>query len=133
MTSAFLDMTAQECRARLAGSTVGRVAFCGRRGPQIYPVNYAVDDGDVVFRVAPYTNLGMEVVGSPVAFEVDDLDPESRSGWSVVVSGTAVAVDDPDDLTRLRRRGPEPWAQGQRQLVVRIASASVTGRQVSGG
>jgi uncharacterized protein len=131
MTSAFVDMSAQECRERLASGGIGRVAFCGADGPQIYPVTFTVVDGDVVFRVAPYTRLGMHVTGKEVAFEVDDVDHLHRGGWSVVVRGRAAAVDDPDEAIRLRREGPQPWASGQRHLFVRVHPTSVTGRSVA--
>jgi uncharacterized protein len=133
MRSAFVDLSAQECRDRIAAGGVGRVAFCGPDGPELYPVNFAVVDAHVVFRVAPYTRLGTGIDGRPVVFEVDDLDAERRSGWSVVVKGTARAVDDPDEVVSLRRRGPEPWAPGQRQQLVRVSTLRVSGRHVVAG
>jgi hypothetical protein len=131
MTSSFVDMSAQECRDRLTAAGVGRVAFCGPDGPQIYPVTFTVVDGDIVFRVAPYTRLGMQVSGSEVAFEVDDVDHVRRGGWSVVAKGKAAPVDDPDEMMRLRREGPQPLAPGQRHLYLRIRPRSLTGRSVA--
>jgi uncharacterized protein len=132
VASSFVDMSAQECRDRLGAGGVGRVAFCAPDGPQIYPVTFSVVDEDVVFRVAPYTRLGMHVPGQDVAFEVDEVDHARRDGWSVVVKGRATPVDDPDEILRLRRQGPQPWAPGQRHLYLRIRPRSVTGRSVTG-
>jgi len=132
MNASFVTLSQEDCRERLAGASVGRVAFCTPQGPTIYPVNVGVVDGDVVFRTAPYTGLGTQVGGKQVALEVDELDPADASGWSVVVHGEAVRVDDPDEVARLRRTLPEPWAPGQRSLFVRIVAAQISGRGVGG-
>lgn len=39
------------------------------------------------------------------------------------MDGEAVRVDDPDEVVRLRRTLPEPWAPGQRALFVRVVVA----------
>ena len=132
MVQGLVDMSAQECRDRLARGGVGRVALCGPSGPEIYPVNFAVVDGDIVFRTTPYTAFGRAVVGTEVAFEVDEYDLDGRHGWSVVVKGTATAEDDPDEVIRLRRVGPRPWPAGQRPLFMRLRPRTISGRQVSG-
>jgi uncharacterized protein len=127
----YVTLSQEECRERLAGASVGRVAFCTPQGPSIYPVNVGVVDGDVLFRTAPYSELGSQVGGRQVALEVDEVDPADASGWSVVARGEAVPVDDPDEVARLRRTLPEPWAPGQRVLFVRVVVAQVSGRVVS--
>ena len=132
MGSSFVTLSQEECRGRLAGASVGRVAFCTPQGPSIYPVNVGMVDGDVVFHTAPYTDLGTQVGGRQVALEVDELDPVAASGWSVVVHGEAVRVDDPDEVAQLRRAVPEPWAHGQRSLFVRVVVAKISGRAVGG-
>src|SRR5262245_9300032 len=132
MGASFVTLSQEECHERLAGASVGRVAFCTPQGPSIYPVNVGVVDGDVVFRTAPYTDLGTQVGGKQVALEVDEVDPADASGWSVVAYGEAVRVDDPGEVARLRRTLPEPWAPGQRSLFVRVVVAQMTGRGVGG-
>ena len=130
MGSTLMDMSAAQCRERIAPGGVGRIAWCAHGRPQICPVNYAVVDDDIVFRTAPYTCLGMQVAGQPVAFEVDEIDYDAQSGWSVVVHAEASAVHDPDEVLRLRRSGPQPWAEGQRNLVIRLRPLRMTGRIV---
>jgi nitroimidazol reductase NimA-like FMN-containing flavoprotein (pyridoxamine 5'-phosphate oxidase superfamily) len=131
MGPSFVTLSQEECRERLDRAQVGRVAFCTPQGPSIYPVNVGMVDGDVVFRTAPYTYLGTQVGGTQVAVEVDEVDPTDASGWSVVVRGQAVRVDDPDEAARLRRTLPEPWAPGQRALFVRVVVAQISGREVN--
>lgn len=130
MSTGMVDLSPKECRDLVARGRVGRVALCSHDGPQVFPVNFAVVDGDIVFRTSPYTQLGLEVRGRRVAFEVDDLDYDRAAGWSVVVKGEATAVEDPDEIAALRRRVPEPWAPGHRTLFVRLSPHGFTGRRV---
>jgi len=130
MGRTFRDMSPAQCRERIARGGVGRVVWCVNGRPRVQPVNYTVVDDDIVFRTAPYTDLGMHVAGRPVAFEVDEIDHDTESGWSVVVHGEARVVQDPDETLRLRRSGPQPWAEGQRSLVVRLRPQRTTGRTV---
>ena len=75
-----------ECRRLLGTDEVGRLAVIDGGSPAIFPVNYVVDGDSVVFRTATGTKLDAGT-RHPVAFEIDDFDRESRTGWSVVVSG----------------------------------------------
>ena len=53
----------------------------------VLPVNHAVDGQDVVFRTAHGSKLSAAEGQAVVAFEVDACDPQTRSGWSVLVHG----------------------------------------------
>lgn len=130
MTTELIDLSRTECLALLASSSVGRVAFCGSAGPQLYLVSFVLDGSDLVFRTAAYSTLGRDVRGQRVAFEVDDLDTDHRSGWSVLVTGRAEAIDDPEEVARVQLSGdPQPWAEGTRRLYVRVTPWQLTGRR----
>ena len=102
------------------------------RGPGILPVNYVVDGDSVVFRTAPYGVLGQRAWNERIAFEVDELDPATRSGWSVVATGSGEMVEDHHELALIRAfRNPQPWAPGSRLLYVRLVWDELTGRRVS--
>ncbi len=120
------------CLARLREQEVGRVAVCTPEGPRIVPVNYSVvDDDTLVFRTTPYSGLGIHAVGSRLALEIDTIDVEHRSGWSVVAAGTGAAVDDSHEVRRIHAfRDPDPWAAGQRWLYVALRWTELTGRAV---
>lgn len=131
MNPPSMEMTRQECLDLIAGSGVGRVGLCTPAGPQIYPVNYVLDRGSIVFRTAAYSVFGTSVHDRPVAFEVDELDHERASGWSVVVTGVAETVNDPDELAGWAAGGGlQPWAEGARHLYLRIEPRGVSGRRV---
>ena len=125
------ELSAAECRDLLETREVGRVALCTPRGPSIMPVNYVLDGESVVFRTAPYGVLGQHASNGRIAFEVDHLDPDTRSGWSVVATGPGELVEDLDELSMIRMFGnPEPWAPGSRLLYIRLAWDELTGRRV---
>lgn len=63
------ELSAEDCLARLASQSVGCVAFCSADGPQIYPVNFVMDDGTIVFRTAAYGPLAAHAHQGEVAFE----------------------------------------------------------------
>lgn len=68
-----------------------------------------------------------------VAFEVDEVDAVAHSGWSVVVTGSATVVTDPDEHQRLLRTGPRSWAPSPEEVFVSIEPELVTGREIVGG
>ena len=119
-----------ECLRLLTDKPVGRVGFWGFEGPQVLPVNHAVTDGDVVFRVAAHTAMAQALRSCTVAFEVDDIDDVTQTGWSVLVVGKAGYVDDLAAMVEMWGRLPDPWAPGVRTLVVRIATERVSGRRI---
>lgn len=127
----FTELTPQECRDLLSTHGVGRLAVPIGSGPVIVPVNYSVVEGMIVFRTAPDA-APSRAEGSQVAFEVDHIDAALSQGWSVLVRGEAHAETDPDVVRRLEEQAcSAPWAGGQRELWIRIAPLSVTGRRIT--
>jgi uncharacterized protein len=125
------ELTIIECRELLAGQEVGRVAVCTPEGPEILPVNYTLVDESVVFRTTPYGVLGRHAWHGRLAFQIDHIDPATRSGWSVLATGHAEMVDDPEELAEIHAfHNPEPWAEGVRPLYVRLPWDRLTGRRV---
>ena len=86
-------LEANICWELLRSSEVGRLAVSLGNHPDIFPVNFIVDHGTVVFRTAEGTKLAAAVLGESVAFEVDGYDAEAGEAWSVVVKGRAVEIE----------------------------------------
>lgn len=127
------QLSSWDCVRLLEAGTVGRVAMTTPTGPNIVPVNYATDGESVLVRTTPYSLLGTYGRNALVCFEVDQFDYEAKHGWSVAVRGRAEFVDDLSELAQIARHPlPRPWAEGQRNLVVRIPWTEVTGRQLGG-
>ena len=125
------SLSRDECIRLMEGhpSCVGRVALAGPR-PVIFPVNYAIDGENVVFRTDPGAKFHAAVHKAFVAFEVDWVEPTWRTGWSVVVRGQAHVVTDPDELNRVRRLPLLPWAEGAKENFIVIESKLMSGRRL---
>jgi len=124
------DIPEAECRQLLGVHTLGRVAITVDGQPQIFPVNYAIDDRVIVFRTAPGTKLASAPM-SAVAFEIDEYDAANLAGWSVMVQGVAHEVTDAIDKTSVaaRRLPVSPVAPGEKEHWVAIYPGKVTGRR----
>lgn len=120
------------CRGLLESSTVGRVAFVGREGIVLRPVNYRVAAGDVVFRVSVGGAL-REVVeeGREVVFEVDHYAPSGQSGgWSVLVRGACTVGERPELFETPGVHHPVPWGSIGETVLVTLRPSVITGRAV---
>ena len=131
MTSRGLEiLTTDECLDLLRSQTLGRVAVQIGEAPAILPVNYALLDDDVVFRTDPGTKLSAAIMQTMVAFEVDDRDPVTRAGWSVLIVGYSEQVRDRATLARVDALGLEPWVTEGLDFVVRIRTRTISGRRL---
>ncbi|HUG84634.1 MAG TPA: pyridoxamine 5'-phosphate oxidase family protein [Euzebya sp.] len=128
-TRSLLELTVEECLAKLPQAFIGRLAYVVEDQPRILPLNHAYDDGTVVFRTG-YGPLIDAVHGKPVAYEVDDYDVLDHTGWSVVVKGIAEEVWRTPDLEHVRSLPLRPWAPGYRDHYVRIMPTAITGRRI---
>lgn len=125
----LIELTDDECQELLESSHIGRLGLADDDGPLILPVNYCMDDRSVVFRTDAGTKLDVASSGVAVAFEVDGIDPAQRTGWSVLIRGSAAAVVEPDELSRLQQLPLIPWAPGRKPHYVRISGVP-SGRRV---
>jgi nitroimidazol reductase NimA-like FMN-containing flavoprotein (pyridoxamine 5'-phosphate oxidase superfamily) len=122
-------LSSEECDRLLQTQTVGRVGVGGAR-PGVFPVLFALLDGDVVFRTAPGEKLIAAALNQELVFEVDEFDVDTRSGWSVNVLGAAQEIEEPGELARATALGLDPWAGEVRDRYVRIRASEVTGRRI---
>lgn len=128
------ELDERTCLELLSSGVVGRVAVCTPEGPHIVPINYALHGDAVVFRTSPYSVLGARAWNQRLALEIDHVDYERRSGWSVVAAGMGEMIEDPDELATIRSLwDPSPWAGGARQLYVKLRWDSLTGRKIGAG
>jgi nitroimidazol reductase NimA-like FMN-containing flavoprotein (pyridoxamine 5'-phosphate oxidase superfamily) len=120
------EMSREECLERLNVEVVGRVGFNDDLGPVVLPVNYRIREGSVIIATGLSTALARFAIGKAVALEVEDVDPLTESGWSVLVRGRAEIV--PHDGMPEPGGRPRPWADGPRPLLIQIVPETVTGR-----
>jgi len=127
--SHLMPLTEAECIDLLESREVGRVAYCDELGPVVLPVNFVLDGHAVLIQISPHTKLARHLWSTPAAFQIDEFDDYTQSGWSVLVRGDATWVD-ATDLPAADRL--QPWAEGQRTLHVRIEAREITGRRLVG-
>jgi len=119
------------CLQLLSTVPVGRVSFFADGEIVVLPVNYVMDGQDPVFRTARGSKLSAAEGQNVVAFEADDYDECSRSGWSVLVNGRAHAIYEEAEIQRLSRLGLRPWVNAaDRPFWIRIRPATISGRRV---
>ncbi len=117
-------MTRSECLEFLRRRNIGRLATVTAGQPDIVPVNYFVDGGDVVIA----SNLGHKLLAASealVAFEVDSIDEERRRASSVVVHGSATA-----EAPSAAASAAVAWS-GPKDFLIRIVPTAITGRHIT--
>jgi nitroimidazol reductase NimA-like FMN-containing flavoprotein (pyridoxamine 5'-phosphate oxidase superfamily) len=125
------ELSYEQCLEHLASETVGRLAVVIRHYPQVFVVNYRLDDFVVVFRTGDGPLLDA-VNHANVGFQVDHIDPASHAGWSVLVQGMAEDVTRRRDFgaQRARTLGVDPWVGERADHLVRVIPARITGREL---
>lgn len=129
----LVELDRDECLRLIAGSAFGRVCVVGQSDvPVIRPVNYRFDAASqrIVFRTAAGSKLHALLHARRAAFEIDDIDPASGLGWSVVAIGVSEEVTNPIETSRLDRLGLEVWVPGDRPHWMTIRVWTVSGRRI---
>ncbi|BBX75711.1 pyridoxamine 5'-phosphate oxidase family protein [Mycobacterium shinjukuense] len=127
-----VELDRDEAMRLLASVDHGRVVFTRDALPAIRPVNHLVVDGRVIVRTRLTSKVSVSVrssAGVVVAYEADDLDPRRRMGWSVVVTGLATAVTDPEQIARYEHL-LHPWVNMAMDSVIAIEPGIVTGIRI---
>lgn len=114
----------------LATATLGRVGVTFGALPVVLPVNFRLVEDQIVFRTGIGTKLDAATRNHIVAFEADAFEPVSHAGWSVVVTGIAREITDPEEEAALSMVPIPRWAPEGNGRTVAISTDLVTGRRV---
>jgi len=121
-------LTPGECWELIRRSPVGRVGFLDDGQPTIYPVNHVLLGRRIAIRTAKGALLHEALMSRPVAFEVDDYDVETRTGWSVLARARAEPLPTDVDLSDV---GVRPWADAiARDDGVVLVVEDISGRRI---
>jgi hypothetical protein len=125
-------LSAYDCWQLLTGAGgptgIARVVWSGPDLPAIVPVNYAVADGHLWFQTTADSRLARECCDRRVVVEVDRVDTVDRTGWSVIVTGTATCRSAAEDAGVLGDL--QVWPPGSRELLVRVEPDALSGRRL---
>src|SRR5699024_12239523 len=95
----------------------------------IFPVNYAIEHSALVIRTGEGTKVDAIRAHPRVAFEIDGVDTEDGTAFSVVVKGNAKEINAPEDLQETLSLDVAPLQSGTKNHFIRILAEEVTGRR----
>ena len=130
-TSPIEHLSHDAAWASLTSETVGRLAVSVGTQPDIFPVNYIGHENKVYFRTGEGTKLLELTINANVAFEADGYD--DTSAWSVVVIGTARAVESQRMIDTLNELPLHPFAPTLKYVWVEITPTELRGRSFEMG
>ena len=125
-----------ECLPLIGAGGVGRIGYTSRFGPTVLPVNYDLYEGTIVFRTGLHSSMvadlrtGMADAEYNVAFEIDQMQPVTQEGWSVLIQGAAHFVDSEEELAPIAYLGVQAWPGGAKEQFIRIIPTHITGRRI---
>jgi nitroimidazol reductase NimA-like FMN-containing flavoprotein (pyridoxamine 5'-phosphate oxidase superfamily) len=119
-----------ECLALLSRATLGRIGVSAGALPHVEPVHFRLVGDEVLMRVGRRSRLDIAATDNVVAFEVDAFDAVSRTGWSIVVTGVARRVDEPEAIEALASLAVPQWATDNGECVLAISTDVISGERV---
>ncbi len=123
-------LSESECWKLLRSVDLGRIAIAAEDcSLEIFPINFAVDHGTIVFRTATGTKLTRVGQASQFAFEADDFDVGAGVAWSVIVNGDAETVQGRADVIEMFDIDLHPWHNSSKPFFVRLVPTSISGRR----
>lgn len=121
-----------ECLALLGSQPVGRLAITSSSLPAILPVTFQLIDEDVIFATGTGAKSRAIRKGTVLAFEVDEIDPGTHAGWSVLVVGRARELDPRRTPSGLRQQlDLKPWAGRHATKLIRLPTERLSGRRLA--
>ena len=119
-----------DCMRLLRDHYVGRIGLSVGALPVVVPVNYAVSETHLVMCSEPGLKLEAARKGVVACLEIDDFDPLSHEGWSVLVTGRLVELTDPGDISQAQQLPLSPWTPMSDPHYLSLSTELVTGRRL---
>lgn len=110
----------------LASVALGRLATCVEGRPEIFPVNFAVQQHTILLRTAEGTKVLHAKLNEHVVFEVDGYN--DKEGWSVIVKGRAYVLGASEHV-EAERGHVLPWTTTVKDRFIRIVPTQISGRR----
>jgi len=130
MPTWLVELPRERCQALLGTSELGRLGVVSDGRPEVYPICHVYLDGVIAFPTNVGTKMHSALTWPFVAFEVDGIDEDGLTGWSVMVRGKAEEVEDPLAIERYAAARQVPWRTTPSLRWVRIIPMEISGRQI---
>jgi nitroimidazol reductase NimA-like FMN-containing flavoprotein (pyridoxamine 5'-phosphate oxidase superfamily) len=132
-----MPLSREQCLGLLLLTHVGRLCVIVDGTPMAFPVNYrlAADiSGMPLIIVRTRAGSVLDVPLQRVGFEIDGIDDDRQTGWSVIVQGSLAHADNPLTATDAAPLlDPRPWPTDDTHDVWLMLSVEViTGRELVG-
>ena len=120
----------------LANGGLGRLAYTSRYGPTALPVAYKIDGGSIVLGTWDPAlfdedlRTGIAQAEYQVVVEIDQVDPDAREGWVVLVRGTAHHVDTEAERASISTVGLQSWVEAEPEHFIRVVPISIAGQRL---
>lgn len=125
------ELSVSSCWALLRTVPIGRIALPGAGDIEVFPVNFIVDGGTIVFRTAQGAKLTLIGDGTRATFEADELDVGEQLVWSVVLKGPVRQVSGLEEVSATFDMELPTWHAGPKPIYVRMKPQLMTGRRFS--
>jgi len=125
------ELNEEECRELMGTAVIGRLAFTERALPAVQPVPFSLLGGHVVIPTRPGSKVAAATADTVVAFEVDDFDLLTRTGWSVTTVGPSRLLTRQDEIDALDAVGLQPWAPTPHRCYIAVRTSIWHGRRLS--
>lgn len=120
-------LTEQEAFDLLPTERLGRLVLVAGDQPDVFLVNYIVDDGKLYFRSAEGDKLAELTMKPMVTFQVDHEDADTA--WSIVVRGVARRLVRFDEINAAEALALQSWVPTEKHNFVEIRPTEVHGRR----
>lgn len=87
------EIARSECLELMRTAPIGRIVYTHRALPAIRPVRFAIVGGAVFIPTRAGSPLALATQDSVVAFQTEDYDPATHTGWSVTAVGRAALIE----------------------------------------
>jgi hypothetical protein len=112
------ELDREQCLGLLAGGGFGRVVGTHSAMPVVYPISYLLDGQEVIFQTETGSALA-GIAGDVVAFQADEFDSATGTGWTVLGIGKPYRVP------------PAPTGTGRATLAIPLRR--LTGQRLGRG
>lgn len=119
----------EESLELLSTKTFGRLVVRRKDDMDLFPLNYVVHEGAIYFRTAEGSKLFSLTLNDDVLFEADNVDSEAEEAWSVIVKGSARALQSNDEIAKADELPLKPWLPTLKYNYVVVTPSGISGRK----
>lgn len=113
----------------LSTKTFGRLVVRRKDDMDLFPLNYLVHEGNILFRTAEGSKLFSLTLNDDVLFEADEVDSDGSAAWSVIVKGHARALTSNEEIREADELPLKPWLPTLKYNYVVVTPDSISGRK----